>query len=154
MRLRAALLAALLGTATAPARASSHGSVEITVVDVAGTPLEGVRVRVTNKDTWVTIERETDAEGRVFIHKVAAGEFRLRIDRPGYQLRADARHCLAAVGDRLLRHRATLQKSGDKARPPEDPCPRLAPTSQESTFLDPLPGDDVPSASHANTAAP
>jgi len=138
---RRSLLATLPLLAAALAFGAGWGSLRLRVVDADGEPIAGAAVRVTHKDTWHKDERTSDADGRVYFHRVQAGEFRVRVEARGHELRSDSRPCLVIIGSRTLEHTIVLRPLGARGRAPELACPRLVPESDGATVLQPLPND-------------
>jgi hypothetical protein len=60
------------------------GSISGTVVDQSGAVVAGARVRITEKDSSVTQETQSDAAGQFAFSKIDPGPFQLTIMSPGF----------------------------------------------------------------------
>lgn len=127
--------------ATGVATGAGWGSLRLRVVDADGNPIAGAAVRVTHKDTWHKDERASGDDGRAYYHRLQVGEFRVRVEARGFELRSDSRDCLVIIGSRTLEHTIVLHPLGVRGRPAELACPRLVADSDGAIVLEPLLND-------------
>lgn len=79
----AALL--LLGSAAPSLGQMELGVVKGRIVDDAGTPLQGVTLRLVNVERGREVTVTTDKDGRFYRRGLQAGEYALKVEHPGYQ---------------------------------------------------------------------
>jgi tetratricopeptide (TPR) repeat protein len=78
-------LAALL-CGSAPAVAQMElGVIKGRIVDEAGAPIEGVKIRLVNVDKGREVVLTSDKEGRFYRRALQGGEYEIKVDREGYQ---------------------------------------------------------------------
>ncbi len=85
-RALALIVAALLVGSATPVRAQMElGVIKGRIVDDGGKPLADVAIRLVNVDRGREVTLKTDKDGRFYRRGLQAGEYRIKVEHPGYQ---------------------------------------------------------------------
>src|SRR5215510_16276644 len=82
--LTAPLVATLLGVATPISAQMELGTIQGTVKDEAGNPIEGAVIRITDSERGRAVEVKTDKKGTFYRRGLQAVDYDFIVEKPGY----------------------------------------------------------------------